>query len=89
LFYLSTPAVLLRPRPTPICLPKQQRSIRATTLQYIPRLLVSGAIEGVKVGQVWLVMVSSLNEYLNSIRRTSDRRFGPRLYQEYIEIKES
>jgi excisionase family DNA binding protein len=58
-------------------------------LQYIRRLLVSGAIEGVKVGQVWLVKVSSLNEYLNSIRKTSDRRFGPRVYQEYIESQES
>jgi len=45
-------------------------------LQYIRRLLVSGAIEGVKVGQVWLMKVSSLNEYLNSVRRARDRRFG-------------
>ena len=58
-------------------------------LQYIRQLLVSGATEGVKVGQVWLVKVASLNEYLNSVRQTRDRRFGPRVYQEYIESQES
>ena len=58
-------------------------------LQYIRRLLVSGTIEGVKVGLVWLVRVSSLDEYLSSIRKTNDRRFGPRVYQEYIESQES
>lgn len=54
-------------------------------LQYIRRLLNSGTIDGIKVGQVWLVKVASLDAYLRSVRQSNDRRFGPRVYQEYIE----
>ncbi len=57
-------------------------------LQYIRRLLNNGSIEGRKVGQVWLVRVASLDNYLNSVRKTDDRRYGPRVYQEYIERQE-
>ena len=57
-------------------------------LQYIRRLLSSGAIEGVKVGHVWLVKVASLDSYLKSVRKTNDRRYGLRVYQEYIDEKE-
>ncbi len=53
--------------------------------QYIRRLLNSGTIDGIKVGQVWLVKVASLDAYLKSVRQSNDRRFGPRVYQEYIE----
>ena len=53
-------------------------------LQYIRRLLNRGAIKGRKVGQVWLVKVSSLDEYLASIQGFDDRRYGPRVYQQYI-----
>lgn len=56
-------------------------------LQCIRQLLASGAIEGVKVGQVCLVKVSSLNEYLNNIRKTRDRRFGPRVYQDTSRVR--
>jgi excisionase family DNA binding protein len=58
-------------------------------LQYIRRLLNGGVLEGVKVGQVWLVKVASLDAYLKSVRKTNDRRYGPRVYQEYIESQES
>jgi hypothetical protein len=57
-------------------------------LQYIRRLLSSGIIEGIKVGQIWLVKVASLDAYLKSVRKTNDCRYGPRVYQEYIEEKE-
>ena len=58
-------------------------------LQYIRRLLSTGSIEGVKVGQVWLVKVESLDAYLKSVRKSDDRRYGPRVYQEFIEKQES
>ena len=58
-------------------------------LQYIRRLLSSGSLEGVKVGQVWLVKVESLDAYLKSVRKSDDRRYGPRVYQEFIEKQES
>ncbi len=58
-------------------------------LQYIRRLLSSGSLEGVKVGQVWLVKIASLDAYLKSLRKTDDRRYGPRVYQEFIERQES
>lgn len=57
--------------------------------QYLRRLLQSGLLQGDKVGQVWLVKVSSLNAYLKSVREAGDRRFGPRVYQEYVESQES
>jgi len=56
--------------------------------QYLRRLLQSGSLEGIKVGQMWLVKAASLDEYLNSIRNADDRRYGPRVYQEYIERQE-
>ena len=52
--------------------------------QYLRRLVRSGAIEGLKVGQVWLVSIASLDEYLARIRNSDDRRFGPRVYQEFM-----
>ena len=57
-------------------------------LQYIRRLLNSGSVEGRKVGQVWLVKVSSLDSYLKSVRTSDDRRYGPRVYQAYVERQE-
>jgi hypothetical protein len=53
-------------------------------VQYLRRLVSAGAIAGVKVGPVWLVQVASLDAYLQRVQRTADRRFGPRLYQEYV-----
>jgi excisionase family DNA binding protein len=57
-------------------------------LQYIRRLLSRGIVNGRKVGQVWLVRVSSLDEYLASIRGSDDRRYGPRVYQQYIDERQ-
>jgi excisionase family DNA binding protein len=52
--------------------------------QYFRRLMRKGAIEGVKLGQVWLVSIESLDAYLESIRFSDDRRYGPRVYHEYV-----
>jgi excisionase family DNA binding protein len=55
--------------------------------QYLRRLVRAGAIEGIKVGQVWLVSIASLDTYLERIRNSDDRRYGPRVYQEYMSDK--
>jgi len=46
--------------------------------QYLRRLLRSGKLEGVKVGQVWLVNLDSLQEYLGRALNSDDLRFGPK-----------
>lgn len=54
--------------------------------QYLRRLLVDGTIQGSKIGQVWLVNLKSLKAYLQSVsQKSNDRRYGPRVYHEYIE----
>ena len=53
-------------------------------LQYLRRLVRQGEVEGVKVGQVWLVNVASLEAYLNRVQNMDDRRYGPRVYQAVI-----
>jgi hypothetical protein len=40
-----------------------------------------GVVEDVKVGQIWLVSIESLDAYLESIRELDDH---PRVYHEYV-----
>jgi len=47
-------------------------------IQYQRRLLRSGRLEGIKIGQVWLIDIESLAAYLDYVETTSDRRCGPR-----------
>ena len=47
-------------------------------IQYLRRLLRSGALEGVKIGQMWLIEMDALEAYLKHVESTSDRRCGPR-----------
>ena len=47
-------------------------------IQYLRRMLRSGKLEGIKIGQIWLIEVQSLELHLNYIENTSDRRCGPR-----------
>jgi excisionase family DNA binding protein len=56
--------------------------------QYFRRLMRRGDIEGIKVGQVWLVKIDSLDAYLKNIRKSDDRRYGPRVYQAYMSEQE-
>jgi excisionase family DNA binding protein len=52
------------------------------SIQYLRRLLRQGRLEGVKIGQVWLINLASLDTYLKRARLMSDRRCGPRLSHE-------
>jgi excisionase family DNA binding protein len=47
-------------------------------IQYLRRLLRSGTLEGIKIGQMWLIDMDALEVYLKRVETTSDRRCGPR-----------
>jgi excisionase family DNA binding protein len=48
------------------------------SLQYLRRLLRFGKIDGLKIGQVWLIEKDSLENYLNQAFKSSDQRFRPK-----------
>ena len=52
--------------------------ITGYNIQYLRRLLRSGKLEGIKIGQIWLIELESLEMYLIHIESSSDRRCGPR-----------
>ncbi len=56
--------------------------------QYFRKLVRSGAVEAIKIGQMWLVKIDSLDAYLKRIQQSGDRRYGPRVYQVYISQQE-
>ena len=57
-------------------------------LQYLRRLLRTGSISGLKIGQMWLVEIASVDAYLEEIRELDDRRYGPRVFHEYMRERE-
>jgi excisionase family DNA binding protein len=46
--------------------------------QYIRRMLRSGKIQSVKVGQMWLIDKAALDNYLRLATLSTDNRFGPK-----------
>ena len=47
-------------------------------IQYLRRMLRSGVLKGVKIGQMWLIEMEALETYLKHIESSSDRCCGPR-----------
>ena len=47
-------------------------------IQYLRRMLRSGALSGVKIGQMWLIEMDALENYLKHAETNSDRRCGPK-----------
>ena len=47
-------------------------------IQYLRRLLRFGVLDGVKIGQMWLIEMDALESYLKRVANASDRRCGPR-----------
>ena len=47
-------------------------------IQYLRSLLRSGKLGGIKIGQIWLIEMQSLETYLQLVENTTDRRCGPR-----------
>lgn len=48
------------------------------SLQYLRRLLRMGKLEGIKIGQVWLIAMASFEAYLENANHSADQRFGPK-----------
>jgi len=47
-------------------------------IQYLRRMLRSGVLKGVKIGQMWMIEMDALETYIKRVESTSDRRCGPR-----------
>lgn len=47
--------------------------------QYLRRIIRQEKLRGIKVGQVWLLNVISLDTHLTLINRLQDKRYGPRI----------
>ncbi len=52
--------------------------ITGYNIQYLRRMLRSGTLEGVKIGQMWLIEMDALEAYFKRVESTSDRRCGPK-----------
>lgn len=48
------------------------------SVQYLRRLLRSGGLGGLKIGQLWLIEMKAMEEFRGQSKRERDRRFGPR-----------
>ena len=46
--------------------------------QYLRRMLRKGKLPAIKVGQLWLIDKGYFDSYLDNIKVTYDRRFGPK-----------
>jgi hypothetical protein len=46
--------------------------------QYLRRLLRTGKLDGVKVGQVWLIDLAPLQTYFSNAISSNDLRCGPK-----------
>jgi hypothetical protein len=62
---------------------EQHLSVRAASQhfgyneQYLRRLLRAGRLHGVKIGQVWLIKLNSLEAHLRRAQLSQDQRYGP------------
>jgi len=52
--------------------------ISGYNVQYLRRLLRAGKLGGVKVGQVWLIDMASLQTYFSCALSSNDLRCGPK-----------
>ena len=48
------------------------------SLQYLRRLLRNSRLEGIKIGQMWLVDKAALDLYIERCQDATDQRFGPK-----------
>ncbi len=53
--------------------------ISGYNVQYLRRLLRAGKLGGVKVGQVWLIDLASLQTYFSCALSSNDLRCGPKV----------
>ena len=48
------------------------------SLQYLRRLMRSGKLMGLKIGQLWMIEKNNFDAYLENVEVSKDRRFGPK-----------
>ncbi len=69
---------------TPVFILNNHVSIKAATVfsgyspQYLRRMLRNGKLEGVKIGQLWLIDKFTLDSYIEGSINNKDGRYGPR-----------
>jgi len=70
--------------PIPGILKETHISVSAATkttgynAQYLRRLLRNEKLQGTKIGQIWLIKLKSLDDFLQQVEHSSDQRFGPK-----------
>jgi hypothetical protein len=47
-------------------------------IQYLRRILRCGVLDGIKIGQMWLIDKTMFEGYMQNAHQTSDKRFGPK-----------
>jgi len=57
---------------------QEAAEITGYNIQYLRRLLRNGKLEAIKIGQIWLVDMVSLQDYFGSALSSNDMRFGPK-----------
>jgi hypothetical protein len=57
---------------------KAAAEISGYSIQYLRRLLRNDRLEGIKIGQEWLIKMASFGSYLRRGQMLYDRRHGPR-----------
>jgi hypothetical protein len=57
---------------------KVASTLSGYSIQYIRRLLRHDRLVGIKIGQIWLVEIDSLYDYLNQALKSADQRFSPK-----------
>jgi excisionase family DNA binding protein len=58
---------------------KHAAEITGYNPQYLRRLLRLGKLDGIQIGQVWLIKLNSLENYLSQVEAQRDHRYGPHL----------
>ena len=56
---------------------KSAAVITGYNIQYLRRILRAGKLDAFKIGQVWLIDLVSLENYLTNRTSSEDRRCGP------------
>ena len=57
---------------------QEAAEITGYNIQYLRRLLRTGKMEAIKIGQIWLVNLASLQAYFSCAISSNDLRFGPK-----------
>ena len=57
---------------------KSAAAFSGYSLQYLRRLLRTGKLGGLKIGQLWLIDNAAFETYLEKVYDASDQRFGPK-----------